>query len=48
MSRVVKANLRQSRFVKNLSKGVADYTWVERSTIKIAEYEVTIRQRLPH
>ena len=42
MPKVVKANMRQSCFLKDFSEGVADYSWVQRFTVGMGEYEVTI------
>jgi len=43
MPQVMEANMRQSCFLKDFSKGMADHTWVKWSTIRMAEHEVTIR-----
>jgi len=46
MPEIVKANMRKPCFMKNLSKGMANYTWVKRCTIRMAEYKVAISERL--
>ncbi len=43
MSKVMKANMRQHCFLKDFSKGMADYAWVKWSTIRMGEHEVAIR-----
>ncbi len=42
MSKVVKANMRQSCFLKDFSKGMANHMRVQRSAIWMAEYQVTV------
>lgn len=47
MPEVMEADMRQSSFLENFTKAVANCVWIERSTIGISKYQVITAKPLP-